>query len=199
MLQNRAASCAVGGALVAVLLLAGCTPLPSGGSSTAPEASSAPAESASPVPSDAVFNTADLEFVTTLIQRQQEAVELTKIFRDKTDVDKEVSKLAADTQSSLEAQLEELRGWLEAWGKTADSSPPTDTVQNDLDALKKASGLRASRLFLDQMIGLNQDAIVAAENQLDAGTYEAATTLAASLIEERTAQVTAMHDLKESL
>lgn len=198
MLHNRAAAC-VGGSLVAVLLFAGCTSLPSGRTSTAPETGSAPAESASPVPVDTDFNSADLEFVTTLIQRQQEAIELVKTFRDKPDVNEEVSKLAADTQSSLEAELEELRGWLEAWGRTMNSLPPTDKAQSALNALKNASGLQASRLFLDTMIELNQEAIVAAENQLDDGKYEAANTMAASLIEERTAQVTAMHDLKESL
>ena len=71
--------------------------------------------------------------------------------------------------------------------------------QADMDALKNAEGVDASKLFLTQMVTHHQGAIDMAQNEAKNGKYQAAVEMAKSIITSQQKEIDTMKSILSSL
>jgi uncharacterized protein (DUF305 family) len=70
---------------------------------------------------------------------------------------------------------------------------------SDMNALKSATGLAASKLFLTQMTVHHKSALVMAKTEVDSGKNADAVTLAKNITSTQTAEITKMSDILATL
>ena len=190
--------------LGAVLTLAAC-----GGNDTTSSAgsssSSSTAPSGSATPAAGEHNQADVMFAQGMIPHHAQAIEMSDLLLAKDGVDPAVVKLARDIKAAQTPEMEQMTGWLVGW----DEDVPTGTMggdmggmdmsgmmsEEDMTALKDASGADASRLFLEQMIVHHRSAVMMAEAEMKAGLNGDAKALAAQIIKSQTSEITTMTEL----
>jgi uncharacterized protein (DUF305 family) len=163
-----------------------------------------PGATASSSPASAVFNAADVGFATDMSAHHQQAVEMSQILLDKSDIDPRVVTLAQDIKAAQGPEIEQMTSWLSAWGQKADSMSGMDmsgTLMSDADmnALKTSTGLAASKLFLTQMTVHHTSALVMAKTEIDSGKNADAVTLAKKIVSTQTAEITQMGDILATL
>lgn len=201
------------GALVAALVLAGCAPtdgsMPGmdhgpggmmGDSSTTPEPSG-----------DAAFNSADEMFVTMMIPHHEQAIQMADQILAKDGIDERVVTLAEQIKAAQDPEIQTMKGWLEDWGIPYDDSMSDmggmegmdhgDGMMSadDMAALDEATGVEATRLFLEGMIGHHQGAVTMAQMVLDNGENPDVADLAQQIIDGQTAEITTMQDILATL
>ncbi|MGV8896328.1 MAG: DUF305 domain-containing protein [Rhodoglobus sp.] len=192
----------ISSALVSTLILAGCSaadPAPSPSSSSSEEAS-------------AVFNSADVMFASGMIPHHQQAIEMADVVLAKDGIDARVIELAQQIKAAQDPEITTMKGWLTEWGIEYDESAMEGMVgmegmdhgdglmsQSDMDALDRATGDDASRLFLEQMIVHHEGAIMMAELEIDNGNNPAAIELAEAIVSGQTTEVSTMNTLLGSL
>lgn len=195
-------------AMIAVSgLLAGCG---SGSGhdmgSMATPASSAPATSSSVTSAAGARNNADVMFTTGMIPHHLQAVEMSDVLLAKDEVDPKVRDLASRIKASQAPEIAQMRGWLAGWGQNPSPSTGRDHAghggddsgmmsQADMDALKRAAGPQATKLFLTGMIKHHQGAVAMAETELVEGQNPAAKALAQEIITAQNAEITEMTTL----
>lgn len=69
----------------------------------------------------------------------------------------------------------------------------------DMDALKNAQGVAASKLFLTQMIQHHQGAITMAQSEIKNGQFPATVTLAKSIATSQQKEIDTMNQILASL
>lgn len=69
----------------------------------------------------------------------------------------------------------------------------------DMDALRNAQGLDASRLFLTQMIRHHEGAITMAQNEIDNGQFADTIALAKSIVTDQQKEIDTMKQILDSL
>ncbi len=185
-------------AIAITLALAGCSAATNGmdmGSDSSP--SSTPSTAAS-------FNDPDIAFATQMIPHHQQAVEMADLVLAKTGVDPRVTDLAKKIKAAQDPEIVTMTGWLKAWGQP--SPTPMEGMamngmmsQDDMNALKNASGADSSKLFLQQMIQHHQGAIDMANEELTTGKNADALALAKSIITSQTGEIATMKSLLSSL
>lgn len=163
-------------------------------------ASDAPASESSA--SDA--NAADAMFATMMIVHHEQAVEMSDLVLGEEGVDPRVIDLAERIKAAQSPEIEQLRGWLDDWGASAESGGQMDhgdgmMTADDLAALEVATGAEASRLFLEQMIVHHEGAIDMAESQLADGQNHDAVALAQSIVDAQGAEIAEMKELLSTL
>jgi uncharacterized protein (DUF305 family) len=163
-----------------------------------------PGATASSSPASAVFTSADVGFATDMSAHHQQAVEMSQILLDKSDIDPRVVTLAQDIKAAQGPEIEQMTSWLSAWGQKADSMSGMDmsgTLMSDADmnALKTSTGLAASKLFLTQMTVHHTSALVMAKTEIDSGKNADAVTLAKKIVSTQTAEITQMGDILATL
>jgi uncharacterized protein (DUF305 family) len=163
-----------------------------------------PGATASSSPASAVFTSADVGFATDMSAHHQQAVEMSQILLDKSDIDPRVVTLAQGIKAAQGPEIEQMTSWLSAWGQKADSMSGMDmsgTLMSDADmnALKTSTGLAASKLFLTQMTVHHTSALVMAKTEIDSGKNVDAVTLAKKIVSTQTAEITQMGDILATL
>jgi uncharacterized protein (DUF305 family) len=163
-----------------------------------------PGATASSSPASAVFTAADVGFATDMSAHHQQAVEMSQMLLDKSDIDPRVVTLAQDIKAAQGPEIEQMTSWLSAWGQKADSMSGMDmsgTLMSDADmnALKTSTGLAASKLFLTQMTVHHTSALVMAKTEIDSGKNADAVTLAKKIVSTQTAEITQMGDILATL
>lgn len=159
-------------------------------------ASDAPASESSA--SDA--NAADAMFATMMIVHHEQAVEMSDLVLGDEGVDPRVIDLAERIKAAQSPEIEQLRGWLDDWGVSAESGGQMDhgdgmMTADDLAALEDATGADASRLFLEQMIVHHEGAIEMAQTELDQGANEEVIALAQAILDTQTTEIATMENL----
>jgi uncharacterized protein (DUF305 family) len=71
--------------------------------------------------------------------------------------------------------------------------------EQDMQALRDAQGVDASKLFLNQMIQHHQGAISMAQHEIQSGQYSAATAMAQSIVNTQQKEITTMQTILGSL
>lgn len=182
-------------ALAGVLVLAGCSGMPSQMPGMDYGSSSA-----------AQFNDADVTFVMNMIVHHEQAIQMADVLLAKEGVDERVVKLALDVQQAQGPEIDAMTSWLEGWGQPADSSDMAGMdhgggmmSDGDMAALESASGAEANRLFLEQMIQHHQGAIDMAQAELDTGQNADALAVAQTIIDAQTAEIATMQDILGTL
>ena len=178
----------VGSAITVSACSTGATPSTSGSSSSA----------------SAAFNKADVSFATDMAGHHQQAVEMSQMLLDKSDIDPRVVTLAEEIKAAQGPEIKQMKSWLSDWGQKSDSSSGMDmggSMMSDADMndLKSSTGLAASKLFLTQMTMHHKSALVMAKTEVDSGKNADAVTLAKNIISSQTTEITTMSDILASL
>jgi uncharacterized protein (DUF305 family) len=194
--KNRAAATAAI-TLTALLALAGCTGTAgNGGMDNMPGMGS----SASPA---ADVNNADMQFTMMMIPHHEQAVEMADMILAKDGIDERVITLAEQIKAAQGPEIELMESWLDDWGAPMGDMDGMDhggmMSGADMQALEDATGVEASRLFLEQMIVHHEGAIDMAQAEVDSGENADVIALAEDIIASQTAEITAMEDILATL
>ena len=177
--------------------------------------SSAPSTS-STAAQDREHNEADVMFAQMMIPHHTQAVEMSEIALGKDGVDERVLELAQRIKDEQAPEIEQLTGWLEAWGAEVPdmsmgsmggmegmdhggSSMSGMMSEEDMKVLEDADGPTASGLFLEQMIEHHTGAIEMAQTELNDGQNPQALELAQTIIDAQQAEISEMEDLLADL
>ena len=152
----------------------------------------------------AAFTKADVSFATDMSAHHQQAVEMSQMLLDKSDIDPRVVTLAQEIKAAQGPEIKQMKSWLSDWGQKPDSMSGMDmggTLMSDSDMndLKSSTGLAASKLFLTQMTVHHKSALVMAKTEVDSGKNADAVTLAKNIISTQTTEITTMSDILASL
>ncbi len=196
-------------ALAAALVLAGCAPT---GSMPGMDHGLGGMTSGTPAPSEqASFNSADEMFVTMMIPHHEQAIEMADQILAKDGIDERVVTLAEQIKAAQGPEIQTMKGWLEDWGIPYDDSMSDmggmggmdhgDGMMSDDDmaALDAATGVEATRLFLEGMVGHHQGAVTMAQMVLNNGENPDVAALAQQIIDGQTAEITTMQDILATL
>ncbi len=151
----------------------------------------------------AAFTKADVSFATEMSAHHQQAVEMSQMLLDKSDIDPRVVTLAQEIKAAQGPEIKQMKSWLYDWGQKSDSMSGMDmggTLMSDSDMndLKSSTGLAASKLFLAQMTVHHKSALVMAKTEVDSGKNADAVTLAKNIISTQTTEITTMSDILAS-
>lgn len=168
--------------------------------------------SSTPAPSgQASFNSADEMFVTMMIPHHEQAIEMADQILAKDGIDERVVTLAEQIKAAQGPEIQTMKGWLEDWGIPYDDSMSDMggmggmdhgngmMSDDDMAALDAATGVEATRLFLEGMIGHHQGAVTMAQMVLDNGENPDVAALAQQIIDGQTAEITTMQDILATL
>lgn len=191
------------GALLTAAALAGCaagSPGNDSGMGSMPGMDHS-SESTDTATSD--HNQADVTFAMAMVPHHQQAIEMSDTLLTKQGVDARVTDLAHKIKAAQQPEIDTMNGWLTAWGQKTDMSGMDmggDGMmsQQDMDALKNASGADASKLFLTQMIQHHQGAITMATTETEKGKATDAVALAKTIAAAQTAEIATMRQLLAS-
>ena len=152
----------------------------------------------------AAFTKADVSFATDMSAHHQQAVEMSQMLLDKSDIDPRVVTLAQEIKAAQGPEIKQMKSWLSDWGQKSDSMSGMDmggTLMSDSDMndLKSSTGLAASKLFLTQMTVHHKSALVMAKTEVDSGKNADAVKLANNIISTQTTEITTMSDILASL
>ena len=194
------------GALTAALVLAGCAPT---GSMPGMDHGSGGMTSSTPsATTDASFNSADEMFVTMMIPHHEQAIQMADQILGKDGIDQRVVDLAQQIKAAQDPEIQTMKGWLEEWGVPYDDSMSgMDGMdmgggmmsEDDMAALDAATGVEATRLFLNGMIAHHQGAVTMAQSVLTDGQNTDVAALAQQIIDGQTAEITTMQGILASL
>ena len=163
-----------------------------------------PSTSGSSSSASASFNKADVSFATDMAGHHQQAVEMSQMLLDKSDIDPRVVTLAEEIKAAQGPEIKQMKSWLSDWGQKSDSMSGMDmggSMMSDADMndLKSSTGLAASKLYLTQMTVHHKSALVMAKTEVDSGKNADAVTLAKNIISTQTTEITKMSDILASL
>ena len=163
-----------------------------------------PSTSGSSSSASASFNKADVSFATDMAGHHQQAVEMSQMLLDKSDIDPRVVTLAEEIKAAQGPEIKQMMSWLSDWGQKSDSMSGMDmggSMMSDADMndLKSSTGLAASKLYLTQMTVHHKSALVMAKTEVDSGKNADAVTLAKNIISTQTTEITKMSDILASL
>ncbi|WP_425845280.1 DUF305 domain-containing protein [Agrococcus sp. TSP3-2-1] len=188
-------------AAVAALVLVGCSGAvqePTGGAGASSGAAAA-------------FNDTDVVFAQGMVPHHEQAVEMAEIVLAIEGVDPRVVEVAEEIRAAQAPEIEQLDAMLEAWGQDrgrvdghGEHGAHGGTGEGmmspaDLEALERAEGAEASRLFLEQMIEHHEGAVMMAQVEVDGGESAAAVRLAEAIVREQRAEIDAMRALLDRL
>jgi uncharacterized protein (DUF305 family) len=225
---NKARNVATGlAALAAVATIGACsnsasndvTPPPTSSVQASPRATSA---------QTAAHNQADMNFVHAMIPHHQQAIEMADLVLAKEGIDPRVVELAKQIKAAQSTEITTMQGWLSQWGMspmpdmdhggmhgsgTGSSAPSTSMMpgmgemsgmdgmmsQADMDALKNAQGVQASKLFLAGMIKHHQGALVMAQEEIKNGQFPDAVIMAKQILQSQQKEIDTMNQILASL
>ena len=116
--------------------------------------------------------------------------------------------LAEQIKAAQDPEIQTMKGWLEEWGVPYDDSMSGMEgmdmgggmmSEDDMAALDAATGVEATRLFLNGMIAHHQGAVTMAQSVLTDGQNPDVAALAQQIIDGQTAEITTMQDILASL
>jgi uncharacterized protein (DUF305 family) len=184
-------------AALSTVLVAGC------GDGAAPAAPASPTAS-STAAAAADRNDADSTFVQGMIPHHEQAVQMSQLAADRA-ASPEVKRLAATIERAQAPEIEQMRGFLAAWGVEEDSSMggmrhggagmPGMMSDQQLSGLGQAKGAAFDRMFLQLMIMHHEGAVTMARAELSDGRNPQAKTLAQAIVDQQMAEIAQMRDL----
>ncbi|WCO67985.1 DUF305 domain-containing protein [Iamia majanohamensis] len=163
----------------------------------------------------------EIGFARDMRTHHMQAVQMAGIIRDRSD-DPRIVTLATDIELTQQAQMGQMRGWLDAWGDTPNGSgAPMAWIGGAADAdmtmssenpampgmatdaqireLSTATGTDADLLFLRLMIEHHRGGVVMAQAARDGAEQPEVVALATSMVAAQQAEITAMEDLMKEL
>lgn len=144
-------------------------------------------------------NAADIAFAQHMIPHHSQAVEMVDILLAKQDVDPRVVTLAENIRAAQGPEIEQMQGWLDSWGNPqmpGMGGSMTGMVDPaELETLRAAAGPEASTIFLEQMIGHHEGAIVMARDEIDGGQFAPAVEMARAIVDGQGVEIDEMRSI----
>jgi uncharacterized protein (DUF305 family) len=192
------------------VVLAGCSnsETPSTSTVTAtPTTVAAPSVSGS----TSAHDDADVAFAQGMIPHHSQAVDMAGLAADRAGNDR-VKQLAASVENAQGPEIEQLRGFLAAWGQP-EAPAGTDhagmghsstggsgmTTDAQMQQLEQARGADFDRMFLQMMTAHHEGAVEMARTELAGGRNPEAKALAQKIIDEQQAEIATMANLLSTL
>ena len=189
------------GVLATVITLSACSATTTMGGMDH-SGSSAPTSSAE---NTGAFTDSDVAFAMGMVPHHQQAVEMADMILAKDGIDQKVIDLATRIKAAQDPEIVEMTAWLETWGSPMDSMSGMGGMgdgmmsDDDMAALESATGLEASKLFLEQMTTHHQGAITMAKAEIANGKNPDAIALANGIVTSQTAEIAEMADILSTL
>jgi uncharacterized protein (DUF305 family) len=207
---NRTSVLGMLAAASTAVVLAGCSnsETPSTSTVTAtPTTVAAPSVSGSTSAHDG----ADVAFAQGMIPHHSQAVDMAGLAADRAGNDR-VKQLAASVENAQGPEIEQLRGFLAAWGQP-EAPAGTDhagmghsstggsgmTTDAQMQQLEQARGADFDRMFLQMMTAHHEGAVEMARTELAGGRNPEAKALAQKIIDEQQAEIATMANLLSTL
>jgi uncharacterized protein (DUF305 family) len=147
----------------------------------------------------------DARFARAMAMHHEQAVEMALTIRDRS-ADSALRRLALDIMLTQQAQIGQMRGWLDSWQvSVAGSGPPMTGTHSpehmgmatrpQMDSLAAVSVGDAERLFLRLMIRHHQGGLAMAEEALGAAARPEVRRLAKAIVESQRGEIAYMEGL----
>jgi uncharacterized protein (DUF305 family) len=197
------------GALVALVVTAGCSSSDSASGHPAEHSTSVSATAAPGTTAAAeAHNDADVMFAQHMIPHHMQAVEMSDTLLAKQGIDPRVTELANQIKAAQGPEIQQMQGWLTQWGTP--SMPPMSghgdmpgmsgmMSEQDMTALKDAQGVEAGKLFLTQMIAHHEGAITMAQSEIKDGQYPPAVEMSRAIVTTQQQEIDTMNGILGSL
>ncbi len=151
-------------------------------------------------------NDADVTFAQLMIPHHSQAVEMARLAGDRAQ-DPEVKELATRIEGAQEPEIEQMQGWLEAWGEDPEARVMDGMkhggagmmTDEDMSQLEAATGAEFDAMFLEMMILHHNGAVEMAETELAEGQFPEALELASAIEVAQEAEIGEMQQLLEDL
>lgn len=151
-------------------------------------------------------NDADVMFAQQMIPHHSQALEMARLAVDRAE-DPGVTELAARIEGAQEPEIEQMQGWLEAWGEDPGSEVMDGMehggagmmTDDDMSMLEAATGAEFDAMFLEMMIQHHSGAVEMAETEITDGQFPEAIELATAIKEAQEAEIDEMRTLLEDL
>lgn len=201
------------GAALAVLLLAGCGAQAADhtGDHTSEHASehgaaAAPAPSGIGTSSAGGVVEADVAFASGMVVHHEGALTMAQDAAQRASTP-EVRALAERVVAAQQPEIDQMEGWLAAWGEGSSSAHSGSHSGHDMAgmgaddaaALAAATGTDYDRLFLQQMTAHHRDAVEMAQREQAEGAYPEAVALAERIEADQTTEIAEMAGLLQQL
>jgi uncharacterized protein (DUF305 family) len=206
------------GAVVALVVGAGCSNSDTSSEHTGGHTTSASAAPATTAPAGQEHNDADVMFAQHMIPHHQQAIEMSDMLLAKQGIDPRVTELAQQIKAAQGPEIAQMQRWLDGWGNPPMAPMPSGDMdmpghgdmpgmsggsgmmsEQDMTALQNAQGVDASKLFLTQMIKHHEGAIMMAQNEIRDGKYPAAIEMARAIVDSQQKEIDTMNGILTSL
>ena len=190
-------------------------------SSTGQAASAEPPASSQPA-AQADHNDADITFAQQMIPHHAQAITMAEMATTHASSPR-VRELAANIKQAQQPEIDQMTGWLQAWGaevpSTATGGMSGTTMGNmgdvsdgatggpmpgmmsaeQMGQMGQASGAQFDRMFLQMMIEHHEGAIQMAQTEVNDGENAEAKQLAQKIITDQQAEITEMQALLQEV
>ena len=157
-------------------------------------------------------NDADVTFAQDMIPHHAQAIVMSTMAKNQAQ-DPELRQLAADIQAAQRPEIEQMSGWLKAWGEDVprgmggddhdmgdmgmmgDGDMPGMMTGRQMMDLDKASGSRFDRMWLQMMIEHHEGAIEMAKVEQRSGLSTEAIELAKTIQSTQAEEITTMKSM----
>jgi uncharacterized protein (DUF305 family) len=153
-------------------------------------------------------NQADVTFAQHMIPHHQQAIEMSDTVLAKQGIDARVIDMANRIKAAQGPEIQQMQSWLSQWGVPTMPMTPGSMAghdvsgmmsEQDMNDLKSAGGVEASKLFLTQMIAHHQGAITMGTDEIKNGQYPPAVSMAQSIVTGQQREITEMQGILASL
>ena len=153
-------------------------------------------------------NQADVTFAQHMIPHHQQAIEMSDTVLAKQGIDARVIDMANRIKAAQGPEIQQMQSWLSQWGVPTMPMTPGSMAghdvsgmmsEQDMNDLKSADGVEASKLFLTQMIAHHQGAITMGTDEIKNGQYPPAVSTAQSIVTGQQREITEMQGILASL
>ena len=125
-----------------------------------------------------------------------------------------VRELADNIKQAQQPEIDQMMGWLQAWGAEVPSTNSNDMGDmghgaggsmpgmmspEQINEMSQAGGAQFDRMFLNMMIEHHEGAIQMAQTELNDGENSEATQLAQTIITDQQAEITQMQALLQEM
>ena len=163
--------------------------------------------------SDQAHNAQDVTFVKDMIPHHEQAVVMSDLALSQAG-SPAVKDLATRIKAAQAPEIATMQGWLTSWGENAGGGHDMGSMgsggmkgggmkgmvsDEDLSALRAASGVEFERLFLKDMIAHHEGAVEMAKTEIAKGKDPAAKTLAQQITSSQENEITEMRQLMATL
>lgn len=155
-------------------------------------------------------NDADVTFARDMIPHHEQAIVMSDIVLAKQGIDPRVTELAEQIKAAQGPEIATMTQWLGQWGAPPASGHEGHDMGGDhaamgmmtdgqLEQLRQAQGVDASRQFLTGMITHHEGAVAMAQAEVDAGQAHEAVHLAHDIIETQQREIGTMKGILGAL